>query len=74
MNFSCMPQHDERTSLWLASIGTTSIAIIVWFYKTMLKLPKWKLWDEKHIRGGYVNVAMITEPLNTKLILTRKPE
>ena len=39
-----------------------------------VKITKMKIMRWKQIRGPYVNVAMITEPLNTKLLLTRKPE
>ena len=28
----------------------------------------------RNIKGGYMNDAMITQSLNTKLLLTRKPE
>ena len=42
----------------------------VWFEKALLKLPKFELWDEKQIKGGYVNHAKITQPLNIKLLLT----
>ena len=37
----------QRTSLWLLSIGTTIIVMIVWFQKTLLKLPKLKFmrWE-----------------------------
>ena len=72
MNFSCIPQHDR--TIRLVIIGTTSIVLIVWFWKTILKLPKQKLWDEKEKKDGYINDAMITQPLNTKLLLTRNPE
>ena len=49
----------------------------------LLRLPKWddekqiwveKLWDEKQIKVGYMNDAMTTQPLNTKLLFTRRSE
>ena len=49
----------------------------------LLRLPKWndekqmlddKLWDEKQVKGGYMNDTLTTQPLNTRLLFMRRPE
>ena len=75
MKSSCLPQHDRQRPKDMVVVGkywNNQFCYNRLILGKSIKITQIKIMRWETEKSGYINDAMMTQSLNTKLLLTRK--